>query len=129
MNNVDWLEETTADTSERIFFSEEGAQQQWDEIDPVETVVLYNARGEKTYGERWEFGVGRKFDPGYSYKIVESSRFSNWEEFDGDIPDDNTIVECDLVEYDEHQYMCDFAEDIDWDNVEKFRILLDPEND
>ena len=132
MNNSDWLEESSADTSGRIFFSGEGVQQQWDEIDPLEVVVLYNATGKKTYGERWEFGVGHKLDPQYSYKIVESGRFDEWKEFEDGvtpIPDNGVIVECDLIEYDEHQYMCNFAEDIDWDNVEEFRILLDPEND
>lgn len=129
MNNADWLEETTADTSERIFFSEEGAQQQWDELDPIESVVLYSSTGEKTYGERWEFGTSRKFDPRYSYKIIESSRFGNWKEFDGDTPDDNTIVECGLIDYDEHSYVLDEASGIDWSNVKDFRILLDPEND
>lgn len=132
MNNANWLEETTADTSERIFFSEEGAQQQWDEIDPNECVVLYDAHGRKTYGERWEFGVGRKFDPKYSYKIVESGRFSDWKEFEDrvtPVPDDNTIVECGLVEYEEHSYILDEASGIDWSNVKDFRILLDPEND
>ena len=132
MNNADWLEETTADTSGRIFFSEEGAQQRWDELDPIEAVVLYSSTGEKTYGERWEFGVGREFDPEYSYKIVESRRFGEWKEFkDGVtlIPDDGVIVECALIEYDEYSYMLDNAEDIDWDNVEEFRVLLNPEND
>lgn len=132
MNNADWLEETTADTSERIFFSEEGAQQQWDEIDPVDSVVLYDSTGRKTYGERWEFGVGRKFEPQYSYKLVKQCRFSDWKEFEDGVtpvPDDNTIVECDLVEYDEHSYVLDDAGSIDWSNVKDFRILLDPEND
>lgn len=132
MNNADWLEEPATDTSGRIFFSEEGVQQQWDEIDPLDSVVLYDANGEKTYGERWEFGVGRKFDPRYSYKIVESGRFGKWKEFEDGvtpIPDAGVIVECDLLEYDEHSYMLDDAEDIDWSNVKDFRILLDPEND
>lgn len=132
MNNADWLEETTTDTSGRIFFSQEGAQQQWDELDPIETVVLYDVHGVKTYGERWEFGVDRKFDPGYSFKIVESSRFGDWKEFEDGVtptPDDDVIVECDLIEYDEHSYVLDDAGGIDWSNVKDFRILLDPEND
>ncbi len=132
MNNVDWLEESSADTSGRIFFSEQGAQARWDELDPLEIVVLYDARGEKTYGERWEFRTGRKFDPEYSYKIVECRRFDEWKEFEDGvtpIPDDDVIVECDLIEYDEHSYVLDDAGSIDWSNVKEFRILLDPEND
>lgn len=132
MNNSDWLEESSANTSGRIFFSGEGVQQQWDELDPLDSVVLYNSAGEKTYGERWEFRVGRKFDPQYSYKIVESGRFDKWKVFEDGvtpIPNDNIIVECDLIEYDEHSYVLDDAGSIDWSNVKEFRILLDPEND
>lgn len=132
MNNSDWLEEPSVDTSGRIFFSEEGAQQQWDEIDPLDSVVLYNSAGEKRYSERWEFGVRGKIDPQYSYKIVESGRFDKWKVFkDGvtPIPDNGVIVECDLIKYDEHSYVLDDAGSIDWSNVKGFRILLDPEND
>lgn len=96
------------------------------------TVVLYDAQGRKTYGERWEFGIGRKFEPQYSYKIVESIRFDGWEVFEDGVtpvPDDDTIVECDLIEYDEHSYVLDEASAVDWSNVKEFRVLSDPEND
>lgn len=129
MNNADWLEEPSADTSGRIFFSEEGVQAKWGEIDPLEAIVLYDPCGEKTYGERWEFGVARKFGPQYSFKIIPNDRFGDWCEDITTAPSGHEIVECILKEYDEHQYTCDFAKDIDWDNVEEFRILLDPEND
>lgn len=131
MNNADWLDEDVID-SDRFFFAEVGVQQRWDELDPIEVVVLYDANSEKTYGERWEFGTERRFDPSYSFKIVVSERFGDWQEYENGattLPEHGTVVEVELLEYIDHCYVCDFVGDIPWDNVTQFRVLRDPEND